>query len=201
MLKEVIVLAVSYKRGGFCVAGIDASNGEWIRVVSNDIENERSVPLEAITFEDGTKVAPLDVMRIPFVEHCPTPVQPENWVYDETKEWELIRNSSLDEVLELHPLESDSYIFYNNNKSLHESEMVNGLPSLKLVKIENPHLTIQTFEKRKLRLSFIYANHSYNSISLTDYVLTKKYNELQDGIYKLGHEAVAVFSQIGRAHV
>jgi hypothetical protein len=60
MYKEIIVLAKSPKRGEYCIAGIDTFSGEWIRPISSNINNEGSVPVEDITYNDGKQIEVLD---------------------------------------------------------------------------------------------------------------------------------------------
>ena len=36
MIKQICILTKSYKHGGYCVAGIDVNNNEWIRLVNSD---------------------------------------------------------------------------------------------------------------------------------------------------------------------
>ena len=57
LYSEILVLTKSYKDGGFCVAGIDLTNNEFIRLVSNsdggplsDTETESISPLTVISF-------------------------------------------------------------------------------------------------------------------------------------------------------
>lgn len=40
MEKKIIILTKSKKHSGYCVAGIDYETGEWIRLVSSDLETE-----------------------------------------------------------------------------------------------------------------------------------------------------------------
>lgn len=46
MKKNIIILTKSIKHGGFCVAGIDTDNGEWIRLISSDANSEHAVPYQ-----------------------------------------------------------------------------------------------------------------------------------------------------------
>ena len=51
--KEVVILTKSYKNKGYCVAGIDAETGEWIRLVSDDEESHGSLFREHMSYNDG----------------------------------------------------------------------------------------------------------------------------------------------------
>lgn len=82
MSKEIVILAKSFKRGGYCIAGIDTTTGEWIRPISNDISNEGAVPVADIIYTDGNQVEILDIVEIEISSHKPTESQPENYIYD-----------------------------------------------------------------------------------------------------------------------
>lgn len=69
MEKEIIILAKSSKHGEYCIAGVDSKSGEWIRPVSDNITNEGSIPLQDITYEDGTQIQILDQVKIEFLSH------------------------------------------------------------------------------------------------------------------------------------
>lgn len=194
MIKNIIILTVSYKHQGYCVAGIDLHDGSWIRIVSRDIHNERSVPLSVITFEDGSLVAPFDVMRINFSEHCPTALQPENWLYDDSKEWIYLRKSNIEEVLKIHPHDNPDFIFFNNDRCVVDHDLIKGTPSLIITEIENPLLNIRTFEKKKYKLSFDYNNNSYSNISVTDPEFRRMHAHLDDGTYSFDSNLIAVLS-------
>ena len=53
MEKTIIILTKSKKHSGYCVAGIDFETGEWIRLVSSDIETEGAVPNETLQLSNG----------------------------------------------------------------------------------------------------------------------------------------------------
>src|SRR5660397_219325 len=102
MKKEIIILTKSIKRGGYCVAGIAANNGEWIRIISDDVPTEHAVLDSHMTYSDGTSIEVFDIVQIDFIEKVATPIQPENWLFNEDVQWEKVGKSSLREVLELH---------------------------------------------------------------------------------------------------
>ena len=53
MEKKIIILTKSKKHSGYCVAGIDYETGEWIRLVSSDLETEGAVPCEDLQCSNG----------------------------------------------------------------------------------------------------------------------------------------------------
>ena len=61
MTKEVAILTKSSKHGGFCVAGVDLDTGEWVRLVSDDVQSHGALSRRDITYEDRSICTPLDV--------------------------------------------------------------------------------------------------------------------------------------------
>ena len=53
MIREVAILTMSSKNHGFCVAGIDLDNGEWIRLVSDDVDTHGALRKEDVRYSDG----------------------------------------------------------------------------------------------------------------------------------------------------
>lgn len=86
----VLVLANSCKRGGRCVAGWPVTRtpqggvrlGGWIRLEVDP--NGAPVPLPAVRH-----IRPLRCVHVPLVRPCPVPGQPENWLVDPDRPWEV----------------------------------------------------------------------------------------------------------------
>ncbi|GAB6156012.1 hypothetical protein JCM17380_47640 [Desulfosporosinus burensis] len=64
MGKEIILLAESKKYNNLCIAGIDTSTGEWIRIVSQDSGVSHAVKVEDAIYEDGSVPELLDIVEI-----------------------------------------------------------------------------------------------------------------------------------------
>ena len=64
MKNEVIILTKSIKRGGYCVAGIDANTGEWIRIVSDDEYTEHAVLDSHMRISNGNSVESLILLEL-----------------------------------------------------------------------------------------------------------------------------------------
>lgn len=193
MRKEIIVLTKSIKHNGYCVAGIDANTGEWIRLVSSDYESEGAVPPEMLRYHDGTIVQIYDIISVEIIKHVPTYVQPENFLYSCDEKWKKIGISNLDEVLELHGYDNPIYVFGNTDKSLPSDWKFTGDSSLLLLKVTEPVIWVKTFENKKVSLSFAYKNNKYNYISITQ----DKFMSLTDGCYSAGSDSI-VFSLTDR---
>lgn len=194
MYKEIIVLARSSKKGGYCVAGVDTITGEWIRPISNDILNEGAVPLSDIIYSNSEKVEIFDIVRIRLTSHSSTRSQPENYIYDNRERWKRVGKSSLKEVIKFRGYDEPDRIFYNTKKSVTESE-INGQPSLLLLNVKNSYIFIKTFpEKKKIQLNFEYNNEEYKFIAISDERINKIYRDMADGSYNEQANLSVVFS-------
>ncbi len=85
MIREVVILTMSSKNHGYCVAGIDLQNGEWIRLVSDDADTHGALSKEDVRYSDGGCCKPLDVVRVAIDQYTPIEHQPENALIDSTK--------------------------------------------------------------------------------------------------------------------
>lgn len=194
MYKDIIVLARSIKKGGYCVAGVDAKTGEWIRPISNNPLDEGTVPLNDITYKDGTRVDIFDIVRIKLIAHKPTRSQPENFIYDDRVGWLKQGHSSLEEVVGFRGYDVPDKIFYNTDKSLGEEE-VSGQPSLLLVDVKNSYINIKSFPGRTLvELNFEYNDENYRYIKISDERIYRQYINQNDGKYKYRGNLSVVFS-------
>lgn len=194
MYKEIIILAKSTKRGGYCVAGVDRVTGQWIRPISMDYSNEGTVPLVDIIYSNGERVEIFDIVRINLISHNPTKSQPENYIYDDNEKWHMVGKSSLKEVVEFRGYDNADKIFYNTNKSVAEYE-IGGQPSLLLLKVMNSTVNVVDFYgKRKLEFKFEYNGDGYNYFSISDEAIRERYLNTSYGSYNYQRELTAVFS-------
>ena len=92
--KNIVCLAKSRKRSGFCVAGkelLDDKIKGWIRPVSKRF-SEELIPNE-IRYKYWKKPKLLDIINIPLTKHSPNSYQTENYLIDDSQKW--IKNGSL----------------------------------------------------------------------------------------------------------
>ena len=85
MGKHILVLAKSWKEGGYCIAGpevIFRADGtrslgtQWVRPVHARGDGQLTGPIPQALCR---QVSVLDVIRLDEAEHAPSAVQPENW--------------------------------------------------------------------------------------------------------------------------
>lgn len=84
---EIICLASSRKRGGWCIAGLRSDGQGWLRPVG--LGSEGTLYPAQFTLTNGTRAQVLDTLRVGVSHPLPKPHQPENWQLDGTR-WELV---------------------------------------------------------------------------------------------------------------
>ncbi|MCL2047468.1 MAG: hypothetical protein FWG87_01960 [Defluviitaleaceae bacterium] len=157
---ELLVLAKSDKKcnneaAGFCVAGV-TSDGRWVRLVSDKYG-------DAVPKSSCRSFNTEDTVTIPnqFLTQAPLDFQPENyWVHD----FRLIRSSNRD--IAYPKTDTDPFIFFNKRHFLYTDELRCGDKSLFLADVYD--LYISRDEYKKFKATFIYNNHSYEKMSITD---------------------------------
>lgn len=170
MYKKVIILTKSSKNKGYCVAGVDAETGEWIRLVSTDVKSHGSLFYNDIKYEDNTCCKPLDVVRIQIKNNVPTSRQPENVLIENGHCWEKIGKCSIEDVMRVHPPESYEFLFGDLNYYVTEDNIGNVKYSLVLIEVTG--LAINQVQnslgKPKTKARFIYGKYPYDYMSVTD---------------------------------
>lgn len=199
MLVDFIVLTKSFKHGCYCIAGINVSNGEWIRLVTEDSDTEGAVPDEDARYSDGRPVEVLDCVKIDLIRLSPTNAQSENWLYNQEVFWQFVRKYTINEVLQLHPLDTAIPVFgsYDNYCT---PDQLDG-SSLLLVKVSQPSITVKTYEndwspKTKVYFYCTIDNRNYSRFSVSDICLYLEYKQKGDGMYPLD-DGYAVLSLAG----
>ena len=193
MEKKIIILTKSKKHSGYCVAGIDYETGEWIRLVSSDLETEGAVPCEDLQCSNGETLEVYDIIMCRLLRKCGTIVQPENCLYDESVKWKKVGKSNLDEVIKIHGYDSVEYVFENEDTKLPADWIFSGNPSLCLLKVKDASIWVKTFEDKKISLNFTYDDVRYKYMSISQIDLLNYYRNKTDDSYPLGTVTV-VFS-------
>ena len=184
MKKNIIILTKSIKHGGFCVAGIDTANGEWIRLISSNVNNEHAVSYEDMIYEDGREVEVLDVVEVDIISACPSRIQPENYLYNENVKWKKIRMSDIDEVIDIHGIDEPRFVFGNSDAKLTDENVNLAGQSLLLLEVERPQYFIKTFpDGKKVQLNFVYNGQVYRYIKVTQQDIHNYFLNQPDGAY------------------
>ena len=157
MIKNVIVLTLSLKFDGFCIAAYDASNNQIIRLVK-DVSRENAIPKIY-----ARNINLLDEVSIKILEYCPKEHQTENVLID--LEYGINRTGRTADIRTIYNnLQKYTYIFGDNN---YKVSSVNKLDhSLEIIKFED--MSIQINEKNKTKAQFIYNYNFHSNYSVTD---------------------------------
>ena len=146
----MIILTKSSKFSAKCVAGINVENGEWVRLVSDDVEKHGAIPDYKLQ-TDTREVCILDVVEVPIIGRCGDLLQPENVMIDKTEKMKIIDRVTLQDVLKIHPKENGDYKYILGNPYMYVSEdTINDVHrSLTLVKVKNLIIRQVVTKKKK----------------------------------------------------
>ncbi|MCL2399855.1 MAG: hypothetical protein FWC91_08975 [Defluviitaleaceae bacterium] len=170
MYAELVILTKSSKNKGYCVAGIDINNGQWIRLTSDDKNTHGTLFPKDMQYENESECQTLDVVRVQILGENPSEYQPENVLINQDYYWKKTDEYTIDDVLKLHPPERHSYIFGNTLPYITESEIGSIGYSLTLVAVEKLLISkkINRYGKPKTKTDFLYGSNWYNEMSVTD---------------------------------
>lgn len=172
MIKQICILTKSYKHGGYCVAGIDVSTREWIRLVNSDNPNTDEIRKEQM-FLNGKSIECLDVIEYDFIKNIPNSCQTENWLLNTSVKPKYIRSISIEELANIIKIEKDDFFIFNNANLLDENEISSIKRSLYIFHVQNLKIEATTYEsygeiRFRYKCLFDYKNNQYANISLTD---------------------------------
>lgn len=193
MEKNIIILTKSVKHSGYCIAGIDYETGDWIRLVSSNINTEGAVPEEQLILNNGKYLDVYDIIRVDIIKSVATLVQPENCLYNEQKEWVYNGESNLHEVIDKHGYDNPDFVFINSDRRVEADTVFDGSPSLLLLNIQVGEIFIKTFESQKIQINFWYNGIKYQYIKVTQTDLKDFFRGKNDGSYPLCSHSI-VFS-------
>ncbi len=189
--KQFVILAKSYKQGGWCIAGREISLDRqknsyqafdpWIRPVSDDVHHHGALQDAHCTYEDGSAPKIYDLAEVDFLESQDEPGQPEN---------ELIAPKRWRKLGAIDPAGMNGFVeepddVWNENTSVDyvtdSYEKQGGIDSsLMIIKpvqfrvhLSNNLNTFTNEYKREIRASFLYQGMQYSHFSITDPVVRK----------------------------
>lgn len=166
---DVAIMTRSSKHGGYCVAGIDMKNGNWVRLTSNDEESHGALFADDIRYENGRLCEPLDIVRVELIGNNPSQYQPENMLIDNSYFWVKKGECTIHDILRIHPSEQHDLILGNRYEYIRENSIGEVGHSLVLVKVSNLVLrVVNSFGSLKTKADFSYNSIEYNFFSVTD---------------------------------
>lgn len=199
MGKEIILLAESKKYNNLCIAGIDRSTGDWIRIVSHDSGVSHAVKVEDAIYEDGSVPELLDIVEIECNGCQFNYYQLENYVYDPGYYWSKIGRATIKDVLKIHPLEHKDFIFHNTDKRVHKDYLLElndkEKYSLMLIRPTRIKVHVRQWPNRKdVTMSFDYRGNRYSYLSITDIDHEQRYLAWEPNDYSLRDGTLLVIS-------
>lgn len=169
-MAEIIILANSFRPGGYCIAGIDIRTGEWIRPVSRD--TDRAIPVSV-----AEKVRLIDRVKIPLASDRPRDCfQRENHFVD-SWDWKVVGSISPSEIFKY--CESSATILHNRSEKVYSVKM-EALPfeqwkSLQLIRTK-VNFSKDTYKPGHWRASFHDGSGHLLYLKVTDSIVVAKLN-------------------------
>lgn len=172
MIKQICILTKSYKHGGYCVAAIEISTKEWIRLVNSDDPKTDEIRKEQM-YLNGKTIDCLDVVEYDFIKNISNSCQTENWLLNTSVKPKYIRTISIEELAKIIKLEKDKCFIFDKAGFLSVNEISNIKRSLYIFHVQNLKIDASTYEsygeiRFRYKCSFDYNNNQYDNISLTD---------------------------------
>lgn len=167
--RDIMILTKSSKHHEYCVAGIDCTTGQFVRLMSNNVDKEGALSGDQMHYDNDTEAQILDMARVKTIKNTPTKIQPENVLIDENDKWQKIATVPKQEAFKY--LNNDvEYIFCNNKPHLTKEEAESCNCSLIFVQVQNAHVyTIDDIhDRKKTKMSFVFNGKEYKDIAVTD---------------------------------
>lgn len=177
-MSKILILAVSRKNNGYCVAGKDVNTNKWIRIVSTkDGGPLYDVQIRFLDLNGDISYYPLyRIMDIQLGKHVPLIYQPENYLLSEVQWQEADININDINFIDMPPTiwgEND------RNDRIDEARINNGniviTQSLYLIQGENVNLYYRNLQRR---VGFDYNGLHYD---LASTVLNRRFDAIQHG--------------------
>ena len=166
-IEKVLILAVSWKHGGYCVAGKLLRTGEWVRLVAD--ENSGAISKE---FVERFGICVGKLYLVPFGKLAPLPYQPENVIVIANAPWQ---NAEKDDAKLYADTPDDLWGQGEKTLLLQDTPLKQ---SLYLVKVTGAELYMKTYddERVKLHLRFVYnlIEYDLNVTYKCNYSLNRK---------------------------
>jgi len=182
----ILILAKSYKQGGYCIAGREFilnadgkySLGPWIRPVSNLIDNKNPISAEMCLMSNGHNVGVFDVVRIFLSREAPEAGQPENIIIDEAKSWQWLYKLNYSDITT--HIETPNSLWLEQQSSPErvsssvefESSISQSLyliqPKNLVITLSNGYNDYQQGFHKEIHASFDYNGNKYVNLSVTD---------------------------------
>ena len=168
---NLLLLAISKKYGGLCVAGIDYDTLKYIRIGhANNLDSPECGPIQPHELNiNGRQCQILDVINIDVKKMVKNGCQIENYNLIRINYYvKRVKKSEISEIYK--KIKRYNYVFYNTRKKLYLDEIKNVKRSLCFIKVKD--LSIERRQNGKQMpapyASFTYNERRYNDLSVTD---------------------------------
>lgn len=197
VVKQIVCLANSRKRGGHCVAGKECAHDgswSWVRPVSARPDEELSE--RERQYLDGGEPQLLEVIDVPLRRARPRACQVENWLIDSKRRWKRVDQAGWDT---LRLLADDPETLWLNGASTYnglndrvgEGDAASLAGSLVLLHLEDLKLFVSApgakfgDSTRRVQASFTNRGVPYR-LRVTDPVVEQTYLARRDGNFPIG---------------
>lgn len=167
MNTNVLILTCSSKHSGYCVAGIVAETGKWIRLVGSKNISCNEIPKNYMQYAPFERCKPLDLVCVDVTEYVPEKIQPENALVNLSQPPVFIREVKTYELMPF--VANDKYIYNSTVSYMKREAAIRCGFSLRLYNVKNVCLHSFEYEGRpKSRVCFDYNGVHYDEWSMTD---------------------------------
>lgn len=199
MTRELILLAVSRKYGKYCVAGIDTSSGQWLRLVTTDTDAHYAIDAKDLITDTGETAQKLDVVQVQIIDKSISYFQSENFIIRKNSPWHKVRSASIAEVSSIHSLDTEDYIFYDTSRRIPRSYYAklsfSEIHSLMLISAEHARVeVVKQEDTRRIQILLRYKGRDYEPLPVTDIEFCELCAGLSPGVYPIRRKGILLCS-------
>lgn len=182
----LLILAKSYKQGGYCIAGreftLDANGkyvlGKWVRPVTPYLDGKNAISEDISRLNNGKAIDIFDVVKFFSHHKAPESGQPENVIVNEAKVWEWQYSLNYSDIL--YHIETPISLWLDPRRTTDRRSSSGKVDevieqSLYLIKPSQLEIILSfnydeyTGEyKKEIHSDFIYKEVKYTNLSVTD---------------------------------
>ena len=175
MERDVLILTKSWKKGGFCVVGVDINTNTLVRLVSSESPEFDALSDSQMYLPNGNLVNVYDIVRVNTVKPVPYLHQTENVLISDnafTKKIKTLTSLQTAQYIRQNlPIDQADYIFKNLSYKLNSDEIADIKGSLAFVNISDVTIFNSKFDdtsRAQKKMHFKYFGKQYKFYSITD---------------------------------
>lgn len=202
--KTLIVLAISTKHLGFCIAGKDIETNNWVRPVKGT-SFKREELCNLLHQTDPIKI--FDIVEMTFKKETPEDHQPENELVDMNVKWKYLGEFQIRHLDKLIDIDQNDFLNLIQSRSINNYKiktlnLQNSLRLIKLTKSNDARMIYQiAFNQKeyKPRLDFNYKGINYN-LPITDPTIPKSDQKLNPRILENAYITIGIGEEFEYSH-